>query len=270
MVYASVADARRRRRNERSHRRGKILPNGSRRPRAAYARNGSRMTSEMPRVTRPPHGHASNAIPQSGDGDFHQVSSYFVATNLGGAFMRSVCLISCALGVAALLLMDAPSPASASTISIGPVCGTCQGSIYTLDDGGAPTSSTATDETWRITYTINTSGYNGTGTRLDTAALKVSSTLTRTSLVSAPGGVGRGRPRVLARDARSAKPAGWGRLGQRLRLRPAHRDRQRADRAGRHAHLRVRPGHPQRRRRQFHDLLGSHRIDREGALHRRG
>jgi len=86
--------------------------------------------------------------------------------------------------------MDAPSPASASTISIGPVCGTCQGSIYTLDDGGAPTSSTATDETWRITYTINTSGYNGTGTRLDTAALKVSSTLTSASLVSAPGGVG--------------------------------------------------------------------------------
>lgn len=80
------------------------------------------------------------------------------------------------------------SPASASSISIGPACGTCQGSIYTLDDGGAPTLTAGPNETWQITYTIDTSGYNGGGTRLDSAALKVSSALVNATLVSAPGG----------------------------------------------------------------------------------
>jgi hypothetical protein len=89
----------------------------------------------------------------------------------------------------AALLLGLAAPAAASTISIGPSCGTCQGSIYTLDDGGAPTSTAGPTEIWQITYTIDTSGYNGGGTRLDSAALKVSAALVSANLVSAPGGV---------------------------------------------------------------------------------
>jgi hypothetical protein len=73
---------------------------------------------------------------------------------------------------------------------IGPACGTCQGSIYEISYTGVPIASTATTKTWAITYTINTSGYSGGGTHLDTVALKVSSGLVSADLVSAPGGIG--------------------------------------------------------------------------------
>ncbi|RIK89927.1 MAG: hypothetical protein DCC71_25765 [Proteobacteria bacterium] len=77
----------------------------------------------------------------------------------------------------------------AQAAPIGPACGTCQGSIYEISYDGAPIASTATTETWRITYTIDTSGYAGGGTRLDTVALKVSAQLVDADLVAAPGGV---------------------------------------------------------------------------------
>jgi hypothetical protein len=72
---------------------------------------------------------------------------------------------------------------------IGPACATCQGSLYEISYTGVPIANTATTETWQITYTIDTSGYNGGGTHLDTVALKVSSQLVSALLVSAPGGV---------------------------------------------------------------------------------
>jgi hypothetical protein len=72
---------------------------------------------------------------------------------------------------------------------IGPNCGTCQGSIYEITYTGTPQPDLDPNhETWRITYTIDTTGYNGGGTHLDTVALKVSAQLTAASLVSAPGG----------------------------------------------------------------------------------
>jgi hypothetical protein len=79
--------------------------------------------------------------------------------------------------------------ASAHATPIGPNCGTCQGSIYEITYSGVPISSTATTQTWEITYSINTAGYNGGGTRLNAVALKVSSQLVSADLVSAPGGV---------------------------------------------------------------------------------
>ncbi len=78
----------------------------------------------------------------------------------------------------------------ASADPIGPDCGTCQGSLYTLTYSGSPISTTSTTETFRITLTIDTSGYSGGGSFLDTVAIKVSSMLVSASLFDAPGGVG--------------------------------------------------------------------------------
>jgi hypothetical protein len=75
--------------------------------------------------------------------------------------------------------------------SIGPNCGTCQGSIYTLSYSGSPFSSTSTTQTFRITLTIDTSGYNGNPlnkTFIDEVAIKVSNSVISSTLVSAAGG----------------------------------------------------------------------------------
>jgi hypothetical protein len=85
---------------------------------------------------------------------------------------------------AASLFFAAPSGAT----PIGPSCGTCQGSIYELTYSGSPIATTATTETFQITYTIDTSGYNGTGVKLDSVALKVASSFIDATLVTAPGG----------------------------------------------------------------------------------
>ena len=72
---------------------------------------------------------------------------------------------------------------SALADSIGPNCGTCQGSIYTL------TYSTIGTNIFQITYTVDTSGYNGGSTSLDDVAFKVSAhDPSNVSLVSAPSG----------------------------------------------------------------------------------
>src|SRR5262249_22572221 len=80
---------------------------------------------------------------------------------------------------------------AASAASIGPSCGTCQGSIYSIETTTlTPIATTASSETWDIVYTIDTSGYTGGGTHLTQVALKVSSSISSGTLVSAPGGVG--------------------------------------------------------------------------------
>jgi hypothetical protein len=90
--------------------------------------------------------------------------------------------------LAALLLGFAGSSAEASPI--GPSCGTCQGSIYDITYSGTAISTAGPTDTWRITLTINTAGYSGGGTHLDTVALKVSASLVSANLVTAPGGTG--------------------------------------------------------------------------------
>ena len=84
------------------------------------------------------------------------------------------------------------SPSHATPIGPGPVpCATCQGSIYEISTTVLPLADIdPLHETWRITYTIDTAGYNGGGTHLDSVALKVSSGLFAASLFSAPGGTG--------------------------------------------------------------------------------
>jgi hypothetical protein len=79
-------------------------------------------------------------------------------------------------------------PSTSEATPIGPSCGTCQGSIYELSYSGAPIATTATTETFRITYTIDTSGYTGVGDVIDSVALKVASSFVDATLISAPGG----------------------------------------------------------------------------------
>jgi hypothetical protein len=97
--------------------------------------------------------------------------------------MRSL-LLTC-FSAASLLAVLGASPSEA--IPIGPDCGTCQGSIYDLSYGPIPVSTTATTETWRIVYSIDTAGYDGAGEFINTVAFKASSEFVTASLISAPG-----------------------------------------------------------------------------------
>lgn len=78
--------------------------------------------------------------------------------------------------------------AMAHADSIGPSCGTCQGSIYTLTIVSLTTGSTT--DTVQVRYDIDTSGYNGGGSFLDEVAFKVSSSVLSSTLLGAPGGIG--------------------------------------------------------------------------------
>ena len=90
-------------------------------------------------------------------------------------------------------VITAASAAHANASSIGPNCGTCQGSIYTLMDlGPAPIDLYSADgsfDTWRIALTIDTSGYTGTGVAIDEIAIKVADKVNAASMVDAPGPV---------------------------------------------------------------------------------
>jgi hypothetical protein len=80
-------------------------------------------------------------------------------------------------------------PALADTI--GPSCGSCFGSTYTLTNLGL-VGSTATTQTYRIQYDINTAGYVNisSGHYIQQVAIKISNTASAATLVSAPGGAG--------------------------------------------------------------------------------
>ncbi|HJY81099.1 MAG TPA: hypothetical protein VKK81_08455, partial [Candidatus Binatia bacterium] len=92
----------------------------------------------------------------------------------------------------ALLLMAGASYAD-SIGGPGSTCGTCQGSIYTLSYDGSPLPESPNDpanETFRVSLTIDTSGYNGGGSYLDQVAIKVAPSVVSASLFAAPGGTG--------------------------------------------------------------------------------
>lgn len=76
--------------------------------------------------------------------------------------------------------------------SIGPDCGSCQGSIYTLDFVPALSDLKPSDgkfDTWLVTLTIDTTGYTGGGTHIDEVAVKISSGVDQATLISAPDGL---------------------------------------------------------------------------------
>jgi len=79
---------------------------------------------------------------------------------------------------------------TASADPIGPGCGSCQGSIYELLYDPTPVATTPTTQTFRITLSIDSSGYTGIGSGIDTVAVKIANTLVSGLLQSAPSGVG--------------------------------------------------------------------------------
>jgi hypothetical protein len=114
--------------------------------------------------------------------------------------IRLACLL-------ALLLMSA---SAANATPLGPVCGTCQGSTYELSYSGSPVATTATTETFQITYTIDTTGYSAEGTHIQSVALKVSSELVSAELVSAPGGLANWNERLGGLNANGCSGSGSG------------------------------------------------------------
>lgn len=99
--------------------------------------------------------------------------------------LRGVAAASILLAAASILL----SAGGALADPIGPDCGTCQGSVYWLDALPDPIATTATTQTFRITLTIDSSGYTGGGSGIDTVAIKVSHAIVSAALVDAPLGV---------------------------------------------------------------------------------
>lgn len=97
--------------------------------------------------------------------------------------MRSTLLL-----VAAWLFVIA-SNGTAAAAPIGPDCPTCQGSVYDLVFDPTPVGTTADSNIFRITLRIDTTGYTGTGVRIDDVAFKVSPNLNGQTLLDAPGGV---------------------------------------------------------------------------------
>ena len=79
-----------------------------------------------------------------------------------------------------------PIGPNCDTDGVGPDEDTCQGSIYTLLLFSTDLDAGTTDFLFRI----DTSGYTGGGTFIDAVAIKVLSSMTGTTLLSAPGGVG--------------------------------------------------------------------------------
>lgn len=93
-------------------------------------------------------------------------------------------------GTLTLLLSVLFSCASLQAGTIGPSCGSCFGGTYTLTNLGLVTS-TATTQTFQISYVIDSTGYTGSSTNyIQQVAVKVASSVTGASLVSAPAGIG--------------------------------------------------------------------------------
>jgi hypothetical protein len=103
-------------------------------------------------------------------------------------------------------------PAVAAADPIGPSCGTCQGAIYTLDYSGSPISVDVANgtETFRIRLTIDTSGYNGGGSYIDTVAVKVGPSLESATLFDAPGGAASWRTWTGGLNANGCSGSGSG------------------------------------------------------------
>ena len=86
-------------------------------------------------------------------------------------------------GAGALLLVLVLAP-TLKADPIGPDCGTCQGSIYTLELLGNPSTNV-----YDVRLEIDTTGYSGGGSFIHSVAVKIGDA-TAVSLLDAPGGAG--------------------------------------------------------------------------------
>mgnify|MGYP005835282417 CR=1 FL=1 len=80
------------------------------------------------------------------------------------------------------------TPRAAWCSAIGPECGSCYGSTYSLYSLGLA-GATETTETWRISYAIDTARYLrlGFGDYIGSVAVKVASEVVAAALIAAPG-----------------------------------------------------------------------------------
>jgi PEP-CTERM motif len=83
---------------------------------------------------------------------------------------------------------------------IGPNCGTCQGSIYTLINLGQLDAPGGTTDEFKIDLRINTAGYTGGGLFIDSVAIKVSNALSGTPSTSLLGFFINGAPSAAISD----------------------------------------------------------------------
>jgi PEP-CTERM motif len=83
---------------------------------------------------------------------------------------------------------------------IGPDCGSCQGSIYTLLNLGQLDAPGGTTDEYKIDLRIDTSGYTGGGLFIDSVAIKVSSALSGTPSTSLLGFFINGAPSAAISD----------------------------------------------------------------------
>lgn len=115
---------------------------------------------------------------------------------------------------ALLALLVAASAGPSFAGSIGPDCGSCFGSIYSLVYLNNPISSTSTTQTFQVTLTIDTTHSNATvgsaGDFIDAVGIKVSSKGLGQSLVSAPGGVSKWTLTPGGVDAKGCDSVGSG------------------------------------------------------------
>src|SRR5438093_4486691 len=86
-------------------------------------------------------------------------------------------------GAGALLLVLVLAP-TLKADPIGPDCGTCQGSIYTLELLGNPSTNV-----YDVRLEIDTTGYSGGGDFIHSVAVKIGDAID-VSLLDAPGGTG--------------------------------------------------------------------------------
>jgi hypothetical protein len=87
-------------------------------------------------------------------------------------------------GLAALVLLGGVAGAGSA------LADTFQGTTWSLTTDGVDRDADPSTQTFRLNLAVNTAGYTGSGSYLDTVGLKVSNALSAASLVAAPGGVG--------------------------------------------------------------------------------
>ena len=79
------------------------------------------------------------------------------------------------LKLLALAVVLALASVTASAVTVGPDCETCQGGIYTLTS--SPVSSNGDEVTYNFTLETDTSGYNGGGAFINSVSIKPGSSL---------------------------------------------------------------------------------------------
>lgn len=92
------------------------------------------------------------------------------------------------LAAISLLTLSLVGPATAGMVTIGdPGCASCFGSVYTLGWNLFGSDAVAGTETYDVSYSVDTTNYNGTAQWIGAIAFNITSDLRDADLISAPG-----------------------------------------------------------------------------------